>query len=467
MWPGRRLPRRRAAARRSKDRGRRDIPLIVRRAVGRHAAGLGRRDEAAQVGTVPPMTAIAPTTPFLHPFTRPAAPAESFISVQRGMGARVMDTRGRWYVDGLAALWYCNVGHGRRELIDAAARQMGELATFHSFDIFTNPAADELARRLVELAPMSDSRVFFTNSGSEAVDTAMKLARLAQARAGHPERTVIVSRVPSYHGVTYGGLSATGNPANHEGFGPLVGDVIQVPAHDLDALDAVFAVHGDRIAAVIAEPVIGAGGVHPAVDGYLQGVRERCDRHGAFLVLDEVITGFGRLGRWWGAEFYGVRPDLVTFAKAVTSGYVPLGGVLVGPDVHQVLSQDPTFVLRHGNTYAGHPTACAVALANLDVIESDGLLERATQIGDRLVERLAPLVDGERVREVRGEGAVRALGFGEGLDATSIRNGLLERGVILRPLGASTLAICPPLVISDDELDSITTALADEIGSRP
>jgi putrescine aminotransferase len=396
---------------------------------------------------------------FIHPFGRPAATNKDFLSIVKGVGSQVMDSNGRWYLDGLASLWYCNVGHGRAELIDAATRQMTDLASFHSFDIFTNPQADALADRLRTIAPMADARVFFTNSGSEAVDTAIKFARSAHAAAGAPERTVIISRIPSYHGVTYGGMSATGLPLNHVGFGPLLGDVIQVPAHDLAALDEVLEIVGDRLAAIIAEPVIGAGGVYPAHDGYLQGLRERCDQHGGYLILDEVVTGFGRVGTWWAAEAFGVQPDLVTFAKAVTSGYVPLGGVLVGPSVHRILASDEKFIFRHGNTYAGHPTAAAVAVANLDVIESEGLLGRAEHIGERLASMLEALVDGTVITGVRGKGAIRALAIGAGLDAITYRNLLLDRGVILRAVGPSALAVCPPLVITDDELDQLDVAL--------
>ena len=400
---------------------------------------------------------------FIHPFAKPANAAAAYISIVLGEGSKVMDSKGRWYIDGLAGLWYCNVGHGRRELINAATAQMEELATFHSFDIFTNPRADELAERVSSLAPMAEARVFFTNSGSEAVDSAFKFARAAQAASGHPERTIIISRIPSYHGVTYGGMSATGLPLNHVGFGPLVGDVIQVPAHDLEALDAVLEVHGDRIAAVIAEPVIGAGGVHPARDGYLTGLRERCDRTGAYLIFDEVITGFGRLGSWWGAEHYGVRPDLVTFAKAVTSGYMPVGGVIVGPAVHLPLSADPSFIFRHGNTYAGHPTAAAVALANIEILEQEELIQRATHIGSVLVDQFGDLVDGSKILEMRGEGAIRALGLAEGLDAVHLRDLLLDEGVIVRAVGPATIAICPPLVISDDELVRMRNAFGNAV----
>jgi adenosylmethionine-8-amino-7-oxononanoate aminotransferase len=400
---------------------------------------------------------------FLHAFARPAAGAETFVNIVRGEGAHVFDASGRDYIDALASLWYCNVGHGRREIVDAVTSQMTTLAAFHTFDRFTNPPAEKLTERLRSLAPMDDARVFLTTGGSESVDTALKLARLAHHAAGSPERTLIISRAPSYHGVSYGALAATGLPLNQEGFGPMLGDVVQVPRDDLDALDAVLAEHGDRLAAIISEPVVGAGGVFPPSPGYLAGLRERCDRHGAFLILDEVICGFGRLGSWWGAQHYGVVPDLVTFAKGVTSGYLPIGGVLVGRAVRDRLEADPNLVLRHGHTYGGHPSACAAALANLAIIDSEGLVDRATKVGDRLRQALESLVDGERITGVRGDGAVWAAALGEGVDAVAVRDAMLERGVIPRPIGASTLAFCPPLVIDDADIDRCAQVLADAV----
>jgi putrescine aminotransferase len=405
---------------------------------------------------------------YLHPFARPAATREQFLTIMRGNGAMVMDSHGKWYVDGLASLWYCNVGHNRKEIINAVGRQMRDLATFHSMDIYTNPIADALAYRLVELAPMRNARVFYTGSGSEAVESAIKLARAAHAQAGAPQRTVIISRTPSYHGVNYGGMTATGLANNHRGFGPLAPDIINVPAHDLDTLDAVLADVGDRLAAIIAEPVIGAGGVHPPRDGYLHALRERCDRHGGFLILDEVITGFGRLGTWWGAQRYNVTPDLVTFAKGVTSGYVPLGGVLVGPQVREPLEADPAFVLRTGHTYSGHPTAAAAALANIDVIESCDLPGAARRLGVQLETMLRDLCGDSaisaKINDLRGDVAVWGVELVEGIDAVLVRDLMLQHGVIVRPIG-KTIAICPPLVIEDTQIDRIGDSLRRALAS--
>lgn len=398
------------------------------------------------------------TGPFLHPFAKPAAAASSFTTMVRGEGALVWDVDGRRYIDAMASLWHCNIGHGRAEVAEAVAVQIGALETYHCFDRFSNAPADELADRLVQLAPVANSRVFLTSGGSEAVDSAIKLARLAQALSGHPDRTMIVSRTPSYHGVAYGGMTLTGLPNNRAHFGPGMGGAVQVPKDDLDAVRAVFTEHPDRVAAVFAEPVIGAGGVYPPAEGYLAELRALCDEHGAYLVLDEVICGFGRLGAWSGGEHYGVHADLTTFAKGVTSGYIPLGGVLLAPSVHEPLSADPTTMLMHGYTYSGHATACAAALACLSITEREGLLQRATEIGKRLSEGLQGLSEDGLVAEVRGAGAMWAVQLHPGVDAVAVRDRVLDAGVIVRPIG-SALAMCPPLVITDEDVDTVLSVL--------
>ena len=395
---------------------------------------------------------------FLHPFAKPTR--ESFRTLVRGEGALVYDAEGREYVDGMAALWYCAIGHGRRRMADAIAAQASTLAGYSTFDPFTNPPADALAERLVSIAPMPESRVFYTSSGSEAVDTAMKLARLAHVQAGHPERTLIISRQRGYHGTTYGGTSAQGIPLNREGYGPLVPDVVQAPADDSEALAAMMSERGETIAAVLVEPVQGAGGVFPPTEGYLEEVRRLCDRHGAFLIFDEVISGFGRLGHWFGAHRFGVRPDLVSFAKAVTSGYVPLGGVFVGPAVRAALEADPNFFLRTGFTYSGHPTACVAALTNIDIIESESLIERAGHVGARLSAGLRALADDGLVASVRGDGAVWAVAQHPDRDPVVVRDRMLDLGVITRAVGTDTNTFCPPLVVTDAQIDRIVDTLA-------
>ncbi len=393
----------------------------------------------------------------LHPYAVPAR--EDYITLVSGEGATVTDSTGKTYIDGLASLWYVQVGHGCRPIADAVAAQMAKLATFHTFEKFANEPSEALAARIVELAPLgADARVFLGNSGSEAVDTAMKLARAAQVRAGHPERTIIISRDRAYHGVNYGGMSAQGLPLNKEGFGPLLADVVQVPADDIEGMATFFASSGDRIAAVITEPVQGAGGVYPPPDGYLEGLRRLCDQHGAYLIFDEVICGFGRLGTWTASEHFGVTPDMITFAKGVSSGYQPVSGVILGRSVLDPLEADPTWMLRHGYTYSGHPTAAAGALANLAVL-ADGVLDRAPKVGARLGQGLQSLAADGTVAEVRGAGAVWAAQLHDHQDAMVARDAMLERGVIVRPIGKS-LAFCPPLVITDEQIDTCIDVLA-------
>ncbi|HEX6416894.1 MAG TPA: aminotransferase class III-fold pyridoxal phosphate-dependent enzyme [Acidimicrobiales bacterium] len=394
----------------------------------------------------------------LHPFARPTA--ERFVPIVRGEGAAVFDAGGRRYVDGLASLWYCNAGHGRPEIVDAVTRQMRALENYNLFDIFTNEPADLLADRVAALAPVPEARVFLTCSGSEAVDTALKLARLTFQRSGEPQRQLVVSRTLGYHGTTVGGTSLQGLPLNRAGWGQLLGGTATVPHDDLEAAADLLAARGGEVAAVVAEPVIGAGGVHPAPPGYLAGLRKLCDEHGALLVLDEVITGFGRLGAWFAADLAGVTPDMIVFAKAVTSGYQPLGGVVIGPRVRAALEDDDAFVLRHGYTYSGHPTACAAALANLDVLRDEGLLDRAAHIADRLGGGLRRLHTEGAVAGVRGEGGMWAVDVLPGTDPVAVRDAMLDRGVIARPIGTATVAFCPPLVIDDDDLDLCVGGLA-------
>jgi adenosylmethionine-8-amino-7-oxononanoate aminotransferase len=406
---------------------------------------------------------------FLHPFA--ATGQTEFVRLVRGRGSTLYDDRGREYLDAIASLWCVNVGHGRAEVIEAVHDQMQELATYNTFGSWTNEPADRLAELISQRAPMGDARVFFTNSGSESVDTAMKLARLHHVLRGDEQRVTVVARSGGYHGTAYGGTSAQGIAVNRSGFGPLMEDVVHVGRHDLEGMAGVFAQHGAAVAAVIAEPVQGASGVHPPEPGYLEGLRRLCDQHGALLILDEVITGFGRLGSWFASTHFGIEPDLVTFAKAVNSGYVPMGGVIVGPAVRASLEADPAMVLRTGFTYSGHPTAAAAGLACLEVAEKEGLLARATALGDRIGPGLRALHADGLLDDVRGVGAIWAVDLDAGPDgstrgrsAAEVAAALQDRGVIVRPIAPSTLAMCPPLVMTDREVDVVLDVLAAELG---
>ena len=396
--------------------------------------------------------------PFLHSFAKPTR--EKFVSIVKGEGALVWDANGREYVDGMASLWYCAIGHGRREMADAIHAQVTTLEAYSTFDPFTNEPADQLAGELAAIAPMADARVFFCCSGSEAVDSAMKIARVAHALRGQPQRQLIISRTRGYHGTNYGGTSAQGIVPNKEGWGTLLAEVAQVPADDLEAVATIMAQRGNEVAAVLTEPVQGAGGVYPPPEGYLEGLRRLCDQHGAFLIFDEVISGYGRLGTWFASDRFGVTPDLTTFAKAVTSGYQPLGGVFVGPSVRAGLEADPDYLLRTGFTYSGHPTACAAGLKNLEIMRREGLVERAVHVGARLEAGLRSLAADGTLASIRGDRAVWAVAHHPGRDPVAVRDRMFELGVITRAIGVDTNTFCPPLVTTDAQLDRIVDTLA-------
>ena len=399
------------------------------------------------------------TDALLHPFSPPGMPEGDFVEIVRGEGSLVFDSNGREYVDAMANLWLCQVGHGRTEIIDAVTAQMHQMEAYNTFAPFTNGPAARVAEMIAERSPHPDGRVFLGCSGSEAVDTALKIARQVQQRRGHEDRQVIVKRTNGYHGTNFGGTSAQGIAPNREGWGDLVPHFVEVPHDDLEAAASIFADHGDRIAAVLTEPVQGAGGVFPPVDGYLEGLRRLCDDNGALLIFDEVICGFGRIGEWFGAQAFGVTPDLITFAKGVTSGYLPLSGVILSRHVCEEL-EEPGFLLRTGYTYSGHQASCAAGIANLELMANEGLDTRANHVGDRLQEGLRALEADGLIESWRGVGAVYAAELGR--DSIPVRNEILTNGVIVRPIG-TCLAICPPLVITDDEVGRIIDTMADAL----
>jgi adenosylmethionine-8-amino-7-oxononanoate aminotransferase len=393
----------------------------------------------------------------LHSFAKPSS--ESFINIVRGDMARLWDDAGNEYIDAIGSLWYCQIGHGRNEMADAIAAQVSTLETYSTFDPFTNPLADAVAEKVALLSPLPDARVFLCGSGSESIDTAMKLARLAQIQAGHPERSVIITRDRGYHGTNYGGTSAQGLPLNKVGYGALLEGVIQVDADNIEDMARAVEENKGKLAAIIAEPVQGAGGVWPSSTEYLAQLRRICDDNGAYLIFDEVITGFGRLGTWFGAQYYGVTPDMITFAKGVTSGYQPLGGVITNGAVNNALLADPAFFLRTGYTYSGHATVCAAALKNLEIMESENLLERATHVGARIEDGLRALTNDGTLTGYRGAGAIWAGKLPDGMDATAVRDAMIKRGVIARAI-PGVIAFCPPLVITDDELNTVLDVFA-------
>ena len=404
----------------------------------------------------------------IHPHAVVGSPATPLVWA-RGKGALLWDIEGREYVDGTCGLWQCAVGHGREELARVAAEQMVQLEFYASFWNFANEPSIRLAARLAELSPQGLDRVFFTNGGSEGIETAIKLVRLAWESAGRPERDLILSRKAAYHGVGSASLAATGIAPLKEGFGPLPPGFVHLSTptlrSDVDALVAeleeTIAEQGaDRIAAFIGEPVMGVGGMIPPPDGYWPRVQEVLRRHGILLVLDEVVTGYGRTGHWFGAQRYGLDPDVIVTAKALTSGYVPMGAVFVHDRVVDLLEGT---AFRHGFTYNGHPVGAAVALANLEIIEREGLLARAVETGARMLERLAPAADLAGVAEVRGVGLMLGVELDEGLDATPVAAGALARGVVVRASGQK-IVMSPPLVIEPEQADRVVDTLLDELG---
>ncbi|MGB2712413.1 MAG: aminotransferase class III-fold pyridoxal phosphate-dependent enzyme, partial [Conexibacter sp.] len=346
----------------------------------------------------------AAQTRLWHPFSDMATVrrAGEFV-ILRGEDVWVWDAEGRRYLDATASLWYANIGHGRREIADAVHEQMRALEAYSAFGDFANEPALALAERLARLAPMADARVFLTTGGGDAIDTAAKLARRYWTARGEPERVHLIGRTAAYHGTNGYGTSLGGIEANRAGFGPPMGHTSLVAHDSLAALELELQRIGPRrVAAVFAEPVMGAGGVLLPPDGYLEGVAALCADDGVLLVVDEVICAFGRLGRWFGCERWELEPDMVVFAKGVTSGYLPLGGVLVSGTVAEPFWREPGTPLRHGATYSAHATCCAAALANLAVLERDGLVRRGEQLERPLLRALAPLAEHLLVQEVRG-----------------------------------------------------------------
>jgi L-2,4-diaminobutyrate transaminase len=437
----------------------------------------------------------------LHPFTSIAEHADRGPLVMReGRGVRLRDVRGREYLDAMAGLWCVNVGYGREELVEAIASQARQLAYYHSFFSMTTEPAVRLADRLLRLSPWPMSRVFFGLSGSDANDTQFKLVWLYQHLRGKPTKRKIIARHRGYHGVTVASGSATGLPLVHARMGlPIPGflhvraphayreaepgvreeDFAATLASELD--ETIRREGADTVGAFIAEPVMGAGGVLVPPKTYFSAVQEVLRRHDVLFIADEVICGFGRLGRIFGSEVFGIEPDFITLAKGLTSGYVPLSACLISERVWSEIEKHAgdIGVFGHGFTYSAHPLAAAVALANLDVLEHDRLFERAEKVGAHLQKRLREELEGRPiVGEVRGLGMIAAVElvadpktrrpFEPSRQAgVRVFRRLLERGVIARALGDS-IALCPAYVIEVGDVDEVVGALGraiDEIGA--
>jgi len=426
----------------------------------------------------------ADTSHHLHPFTDfKSLAAKGTRVIVKGDGIYLWDSDGEKILDAMSGLWCVNVGYGRPELISAATAQLKQLAFYNSFFQTTTPPAIELAELLAEVTPPQFRHVFFSGSGSEGNDTVVRMVRRYWDVLGQPERQIIISRNNAYHGSTMAGASLGGMSGMHaQGGLPIPGIVhIEQPfwfehgqamSRDEFGLraarwleDKIRELGPDKVAAFIGEPVQGAGGVIVPPDTYWPEVQRICDEHGILLVSDEVICGFGRTGQWFGCETFGFRPDLMTFAKGVTSGYIPLGGVMVGERIAKVLI-DQGGEFTHGYTYSGHPVACAVALANIRVVQKEGLVERVRdELGPALAERFAELAEHPLVGEAQTCGAMGALqlvrnkakseSFASELEVGMVCRGhCFGNGLIMRAVG-DRMIVAPPLVMTLEQVDEM------------
>jgi adenosylmethionine-8-amino-7-oxononanoate aminotransferase/carbon monoxide dehydrogenase subunit G len=465
--------------------GQRMIAGVARTTIERTLDGLAHR-----LGEPVPADAPSPdgkderegaVTAFWHPFANMAQVARGEVVITRAEGCEVFNREGRRYLDATASLWYCNVGYGRREVAAAVERQLSELPAYSTFGVYANEPALALAERVARLAPIPDAKVFLTSGGSDAVDTAAKLARRYWSAVGKPDKRILIGRRFAYHGMHAYGTSLGGIPANIEGLGPIVPEVVHVDANSVDAFAAELERLGPgNVAAFIGEPVIGAGGVIPPPDGYWPAVAALCRRHDVLLIDDEVITGFGRLGRWFACERFDVQPDLIVFAKGVTSGYLPLGGVIVGPRVQEPFWTGDGVPFRHGYTYSGHAAACAAALANLDILERENLIRRVVELEPVFAEKVGSLGDHSLVGETRAIGLVGAVELARQTierepalvdDVVTIAR---EEGVLTRSLRGCALQLSPPFTITPEQVDAIVAGLrraldtvARTLASRP
>ncbi len=429
-------------------------------------------------------------TAMLYPSTNPAAP-EAMV-VTHGEGAYIYDKNGKQYLEGMAGLWCTALGYGNEEIIEAATQQMRELSFGHMFGGKTHPAAMALADRLAAMVPMDDARVFLGNSGSDANDTLVKLVRYYAEASGKPQRTKIIARDKGYHGVTLASASLTGLAPNHAHFqlpfealgvlrtgapyyyrcaeaGESEKDFVARRARELEAL--ILAEGPDTIAAMIAEPVNGAGGVIIPPEGYFEAITEVLDRYGILLWDDEVICGFGRLGTAFGADRYQLRPHMMACAKALSSAYVPVSAAIVSGDIVDAISGPAAElgVFGHGYTYSGHPLGCAIANKVLDIYERDAIFEHAAKVGTYLEQQLHRFAEHPLVGEVSAMAMIGALELVADKPSKRAFEGMKvgqycakaaeDNGLIIRPLGGNRVAVCPPLIITERHVDEMIEKL--------
>jgi len=410
---------------------------------------------------------------FWHPFADMSVVAGNDFVITGGDGAVVNGADGRQYLDGTAALWYCNVGHGRKEIAEAVAQQMSAIASYSNFgDYATQPTLD-LADRLARMAPVEDARIFFTSGGSDSVDTAAKLARRYWQIMGEHERTTIITRTRSYHGMHMAGTSLAGIPGNREGYGTLDTHVRNVEWDDPWALaKEIDDLGAEKVAAFFCEPVIGAGGVHIAPEGYMQEVRAICKERGVLFVADEVITGYGRTGAMFGSDLFALNPDMLLTAKGLTSGYLPMGAVFIAGHIAEPFWTTPGLIWRHGYTYSGHAASAAAAMANLDIIERENLVQVVADSQLALRAALLPLRAHDLVTEVRGGvgllGAVQIDPLAAAADSTLLPRILKEtrnRGVLTRILADGGLQISPPFVMTREQMQQMAQAIDEALSA--
>src|SRR5438445_4019334 len=434
----------------------------------------------------------------IHPLSHPADHARPLVIV-RGEGAEIFDANGKRYFDALSGLRNVHVGHGRTELAQVAAEQMGTLAFNNNYVGFVNVPSTRLAEKLIEITYSNLNAVYFTTSGAESNESAFKTARFFWKLQGKPDKVKVISRRWGYHGVTMAAASATGLPVYHKMFAPLVPNFVQTigpyrfrceleeggprpctnpSAHDYAAEleKTILEQDPDTVAAILAEPVQGAGGVIVPPDDYWPKLRQIADRHNVLLMADEVITGFGRTGKWFALDHWNVQPDIVSFAKGVTSAYLPLGGIMVSRQVQNAINEAPADLkFMHAATYSGHPVCCAVGLANVGIIERQGPVERAADVGRKVLallqRQLGPMA---RVGEVRGLGLMAAV---ELVDpnatgsayydnavpvAGRVVNRCVQNGMLPRRLN-NTICMAPPLISTEAQLARLVEVLAEAI----
>jgi 4-aminobutyrate---pyruvate transaminase len=424
----------------------------------------------------------------VHPYTNLSAHRETGpLVLERGEGVRVFDSSGRDYIEGMAGLWCTSLGYSNRELADTAAEQMAKLPFAHLFSGRSHDPAIELAEKLKEIAPMPVSKIYYGSSGSDANDTQVKLVWYYNNAVGRPKKKKIIARLKGYHGVSVASASLTGLPYNHIDFDLPIANILHTscphhyrycePGESEEAFSARMAAEleemilregPDTVAAFIAEPVMGAGGAITPPKGYFAAISAICAKYDVWMIADEVITGFGRTGEWFASSVYGWKPDTLSAAKALTSAYFPLSAIFIPEHINEALVGQSRKIgtFGHGNTYSGHPVGCAVALKTLEIYQRDRIIEHVRKVSPRFLARLEALADHPLIGEARGVGLVGGIEFVK--DKTTkaqfeVKKAVAAKsctfaqaeGLIVRPLSGDRVAFCPPLIITEAEIDEL------------